>query len=103
MVERVTPLIDRLVARGVLEAPKDPWWQRSDRAEVLRKSDQCEFHPCGTCGIGRVVDERLRVKGLDCLRVADASVIPIIPQANPNLACMMIGLRAGQMLSSELS
>jgi len=103
MIDRIAPLIDRLVAKDVLEAPQNPWWLRPDREQALRQSDQCEFHPCGTCGIGRVVDDRLRVKGVDCLRVADASVIPFIPQANPNLACMMIGLRAGQMLATEWS
>lgn len=35
-----------------------------------------EYHPCGTCAIGQVVDEKLKVHGVKGLRVVDASVFP---------------------------
>ena len=41
-----------------------------------------------------VVDARLRVRGVEGLRVADASVMPVVPSANTNAATMMIGARA---------
>jgi len=44
------------------------------------------FHPTGTCAIGRVVDARGRVLGIDGLVVADASIMPTIPRANTNLS-----------------
>jgi hypothetical protein len=53
------------------------------------------FHAAGTCrmGDGGVVDERLRVPGYDGLRVADASVVPVLPRAHPMLTCALIGER----------
>jgi choline dehydrogenase len=47
---------------------------------------------------GAVVDAELRVRGLDGLRVADASVMPSLPRGNPNLACMMIGEKAADLI-----
>jgi choline dehydrogenase len=60
------------------------------------------FHPAGTCkmGIGEdaVVDPTLRVRGLDGLRVADASIMPDVVSVNTNAASMMIGWKAGGLL-----
>ncbi len=55
------------------------------------------YHGVGTCRIGpagdpgAVVDERLRVHGIDNLRIADASVLPTLPHANTNLAAILVG------------
>ena len=56
------------------------------------------YHPCCTCRIGDVVDSELRVKGVDRLRVADASVFPDIISGNTNAACIMIGEKAAEMI-----
>ena len=56
------------------------------------------FHPAGTCGIGRVVDARCRVLGIDGLVVADASVMPTIPRANTNLTTVAIAERLAETL-----
>ncbi len=45
-----------------------------------------------------VVDSRLRVLGVRGLSVADSSILPVIPRANTNLAAMMIGYRAAELL-----
>lgn len=58
-----------------------------------RRTPRCYFHPAGTCGIGRVVDPRGRVLGLEGLVVADASVMPTIPRANTNLTTVAIAER----------
>jgi choline dehydrogenase len=59
----------------------------------------------GTCRMGSdsssVVDTRLRVRGVERLRVADASVMPFLPVSAPRGAAMMIGLRAARFIAEE--
>ena len=62
------------------------------------------YHPVGTCRMGdprrpdTVVDPRLRVKGIDRLRVCDASVMPSIPNGNTNAASIMIGEKCSDLI-----
>jgi len=56
------------------------------------------YHPVGTCGIGRVVDDDLSVRGVDGLRVCDASVMPTICKAPTNLTTIAIAERAAELL-----
>ena len=73
--------------------------------QYLRDFATTIYHPVGSCKMGRdpmaVVDERLRVHGLAGLRVADASIMPRIINANTNAACMMIGAKAAAMILAE--
>jgi choline dehydrogenase len=59
-------------------------------------------HPVGTCAMGlgpdAVVDPRLRVHGIAGLRVADASVMPLLVGANTNAAAVMIGEKASDLI-----
>ena len=59
------------------------------------------YHLSCTCRIGDVVDERLRVKGVANLRIADASVMPDIPSGNINAPCIMIGERASDLIKED--
>ena len=71
-------------------------------AEYIRRNATHRAHPAGSCRMGTgadaVVDGELRVHGLDGLRVADASIMPTLPRGNPNLACMMIGEKAADLI-----
>lgn len=66
------------------------------------------YHPCGTVPMGAdddpdaATDGRGRVRGVDALTVADASLMPTIPSANTNLATLMIGERFGEWLRTEI-
>ncbi|MFO1169565.1 MAG: GMC family oxidoreductase [Hyphomicrobiaceae bacterium] len=65
----------------------------------IRSTVTTGYHPAGTCAIGRVVGQNLRVLGVDGLTVADASVLPAMVSVNINATCMMIGLKAAALLS----
>jgi len=56
------------------------------------------FHPVGTAAMGTVVDSQLRVKGVDGLRVIDASVMPRITSGNTNAPVMMIAEKGADMI-----
>ena len=66
------------------------------------------YHPAGTCRMGdagdagAVVDPRLRVRGIERLFIADASVMPDLPRCNINLPTLMIGERAANLVREEL-
>lgn len=69
--------------------------------DFLSASVNTYFHPTSTCQIGQVVDPDLKVKGVEGLRVADASVMPRITTSNTNAPSMMIGWRCGSMIAGQ--
>jgi choline dehydrogenase len=73
-----------------------------DIAEFLRNEVETLYHPVGTCKMGNdplaVVDARLRVHGVERLRVVDASVMPTIPTGNTNAPTVMIAEKAADMI-----
>ena len=79
----------------------------SDEAllEHARNVAQTIYHPVGTCKMGSdemaVVDERLRVHGVEGLRVADASVMPTITSGNTHAPTVMIGEKASAMILED--
>jgi len=77
-----------------------------DILEDFRQRSGTVFHPVGTCRMGRdaktaVVDSKLRVFGIEGLRVADASVFPNITSANTNAPTMMVAWRAVDLIREE--
>jgi choline dehydrogenase len=70
--------------------------------DYIRSVAYSVYHPVGTCRMGggsmSVVDEKLRVNGIDRLRVVDASVMPTITTGNTNAATMMIAEKAADLI-----
>lgn len=70
--------------------------------EFISRWTQTLYHPVGTCAMGThddaVVDPELKVRGVDGLRVADASVMPKITRGNTNAPSIMIGEKAADLL-----
>ena len=66
-----------------------------------REMGETVFHPTSTCSIGHVVDEQLRVKGLQNLRVIDASVMPAVPSGNINAAVIAVAEKAADLLKAQ--
>ncbi|MBT2187323.1 GMC family oxidoreductase [Sphingobium nicotianae] len=70
--------------------------------QFIRDNLKITQHPCGTCRMGEdpaaVVDSELRVKGIEGLRVVDASVFPTVPGANINAAVIMVAERASDLI-----
>ncbi|MEM8732419.1 MAG: GMC oxidoreductase, partial [Pseudomonadota bacterium] len=73
--------------------------------ETARNISQTIYHPTSTCRMGQdslaVVDERLRVRGMRGLRVADASIMPDIVSGNTNAPAIMIGEKASDMIVQD--
>ena len=100
------------VSREILHAPAfadwrkgEVWPKKSDRASLrryVRKVSETYHHHVGTCRMGidadSVVDPELRVRGIERLRVADASIMPTVISGNTNAPSIMIGEKAADMI-----
>jgi choline dehydrogenase-like flavoprotein len=97
------PSLAKIVKRRVLPSPgleKD----REALRDYVRSIAKTVFHPSGTCKMGppedrmAVVGEDLKVRGVEGLRVADASIMPTLVSGNTNAPTIMIGERAARFI-----
>ena len=76
----------------------------ADLAAFVRRDTDTIYHGAGTCRMGpqsdaaAVVDPSLRVRGVEALRVADASIMPEVVNGTTNAACVMIGEKAAELM-----
>jgi choline dehydrogenase len=107
-IERVRAVMASKRLAGVVTGelhPGSAFASREAMAAELPMRIHTVYHPVGTCRMGvderAVVDPLLRVRGLDALRVADASIMPSITGGNTNAPAMMIGERCAEILRAS--
>ena len=95
------PAFDEWRKREVAPGPEST--TRDDLREFARRSVGTYHHQVGTCRMGvdewAVVDPQLRVRGIDGLRVADASIMPVVPSCNTNAPSIMVGEKAADLIT----
>jgi choline dehydrogenase len=83
-------------------APGEHLQSDAEVLEWVRNNAETTFHPVGTCKMGSdamaVVDSELRVHGIEGLRVADASIMPMLISGNTNAPAIMIGEKCAEMV-----
>jgi len=84
------------------EAPGKDRQTNDEILDWVKGAAETTYHPVGTCKMGSdpmaVVDSRLRVHGIDGLRVADASIMPTLTSGNTNAPAIMIGEKAADLV-----
>ena len=77
----------------------------ADLLAYARQNGTTVFHPTSTCRMGSdvtaVTDERLRVRGLERLRVVDGAIMPTVVSGNTNAAIVMIGEKGAEMILQD--
>lgn len=105
LIRRVSsqPSLSQLIVREVRPGPSAETDQ--ELLDFVRHTGQTCWHPCGTCKMGSddlaVVDHQLRVRGIDGLRVVDASVMPFLVSSNTNLPTIAMAERASDIIAAE--
>ena len=97
------PVMRRYIAEE--HAPGEQCASDADLLAFARQTGTTVYHPTSTCRMGSdpnaVVDERLRVRGFEGLRVIDASIMPTVVSGNTNAAAVMIGEKGSDMVLAD--
>ena len=89
----------KAIQRQTLKAPRTQG--DADIWSYIQQHVQTFYHPTSTCSIGKVVDSRLIVQGIEGLRVVDASVMPTVIRGNTNAATIAIAERASDLIAGR--
>ena len=99
-VFRTSPLAEKIKGRVFPDAETD-LGDAATCEEYVRGHTRTEYHPIGTAGLGRVVDEKLNVKGAKGLRVVDASVFPLSISGNIMAPVYAVAEKAAEMIKRD--
>jgi choline dehydrogenase len=94
------PSMREIIAEELLPGPQ--YQTDTELAQAIRDQAEHRHHAVGTCRMGiddnAVVDAQLRVRGIENLRIADASVLPEDPSGNTNVPTLMVGEKAADLI-----
>ena len=107
-MNRIRDIMSKDPVSSVVESELEPGIDHASAEsleEYVRTSAATVYHPAGTCRMGAddeaVVDPTLKLKGVTGLRVADASIMPVITSGNTNAPAIMIGEKASDLVLSD--
>lgn len=101
-IAKTEPLASLLKPGGRRLPEEFPAGSIESAKDLTRAYASTNYHPCGSCSLGNVVDSRLNVKGVRNLRIVDASIMPIIPRGNIIATVYAVAERAADIISEDL-
>ncbi|MBN9263234.1 MAG: GMC family oxidoreductase N-terminal domain-containing protein, partial [Hyphomicrobium sp.] len=105
-------MVRKIVSQPALDAFRGDEYDPGPKAKTdddilawIRNNSQTAYHPIGTCRMGpagpnTVVDDKLKVHGIEGLRIADASIFPTMPSGNTNAPSIMVGEKAAEIIKA---
>lgn len=96
-----SPFLRDKIRRRIHPDPEVNLRDRSQASEVVKEYCLTEYHPCGTCAMGQVVDEKLRVMGIKGLRVVDASIFPSNVSGNIMSTVYAVAEKAADLIKHD--
>jgi len=106
-VRQMCEIIDQPALRKHIKRKLDidPFTSTESRKKWIRARAETIYHPVGTCRMGEdrdaVVDSKLRVRGIDNLRVIDGSLMPTVISGNTNLPIMAMAEKAAELIAGK--
>ncbi|MFF5208190.1 GMC family oxidoreductase [Streptosporangium sp. NPDC000396] len=107
-LRKAKELFETAALKPLAGAPMAPYWGAETDEELtrwIRERGETLYHPVGTCRMGpddeSVVDPSLRVRGVEGLRVADASIMPVINRGHTHAPTVMIAEKAADLIAMD--
>ncbi len=108
-VREIRKILSQPAIKKLIEHERLPGDNINSDSAILAYARQyacCDYHPVGTCKMGldklSVVDSKLRVHGIESLRIIDSSIMPVLPSGNTNAPTIMIAEKGGDMLINNM-
>lgn len=95
------PVLKQSLGERILPPQSASIKTEGERVEYVRNHISTQYHLIGTCTMGEVVDDKLKVKGVDNLRVIDASVFPTHVSGNIMATAYAVGEKGADLVKAD--